>query len=768
MIFKETTSFATHIVGGEMNYRFLGNNNYEITLIVYRDCFNGIPPFDDPAAIGLFNDRGELINSYYANLISINVVPNAINSPCINPPTNVCYERAQYVFIANVPDGTGVCTIAYQRCCRNNSIINIVNAQGTGATYMAIITDPLLATVNSNPVFNKWPPTFICKNAPFTFDHSATDIDSDSLVYEISYPLDGADIFDPRPDPPLAPPYPTVNFLPPYSLSNPFGGVPLQINPSSGLLTATPFSEGQFVYGIIVKEYRNGIYLGETRRDFQINIVSCPAFTVASIFSPTIACGRNDAHFINNSYNAGTYKWDFGDGATLGDTASIKNPIYQYPNTGHYVATLIAYSPFNSLCNDTVTGLVHIYPPFQSNFMISNDRCSNEFSFTDQSTGINGVADFWSWRFGDNNISTVRNPVHTYTSSGEYTIMLSASTDSACLDTIFKKVFVLENPVSNFSLLIDTCSFTVNTSNSSLNAVIYQWDFGDLNIDYGNEITHTFKNPGNYNIQLIVASDSFCLDTSNLQINIPPLPVASFNYNLLTCDSNIQFLNVSKNANKFIWDFGDGEISLLDAPLHSYTISGFVKVQMTAFSAYNCKAFTNKDIYLLSRKKADYSTTIDSCQGIIRFKDVTKNATSYFWQFGDGNVSYEATPVHKFKDQGNYNVLLSINRDSICSDSILKIVNYETPLGERVFIPNSFTPNGDGNNDLFEISTFRPCEIYKLTIFNRWGQKVFVSEDAANTPWDGSFNGEKLAEDIYVYILESIDTRKQGIISIYR
>ena len=225
---------------------------------------------------------------------------------------------------------------------------------------------------------------------------------------------------------------------------------------------------------------------------------------------------------------------------------------------------------------------------------------------------------------------------------------------------------------------------------------------------------------------------------------------------------------MSLNAKKFIWDFGDGVKSDLETPSHSYSLSGFVPVQMTAISEYNCQAKVYKEIYFLSRKKADYSTSIDTCQGLIKFIDVTKSATSYYWQFGDGSVSQEQTPVHLYANGGNYNVLLSVNRESICTDSVLKTVYYEAPLGERVFIPNSFTPNGDGNNDLFEISTFRPCEIYKLTIFNRWGQKVFVSEDASNTPWDGTFNGEKLAEDIYIYILEGIDSRKQGIISILR
>ena len=768
LIFAETPSLASHIVGGEMNYRYLGNYKYQITLTVYRDCINGRAPFDDPASIGVFDERGNLISITQAYIDHEQQVPNAINSPCIDPPTNVCYELAQYIFEIIVPAGSGACTIAYQRCCRNYSIINMADVQGTGATYVAVITDPVLAPINNNPVFNAWPPTFICKNAPFTFDHSATDPDGDSLVYELSYPYLGADIIDPQPNPPGAPPYSPIIFLPPYSITNPFGGSPLRIDPISGIMKATPFTEGQFVYGITVKEYRNNVYIGETRRDFQINVGACPAFTVASIFSPTVACGRLDANFINNSFNASIYKWDFGDNLTFSDSSSLKNPVYSYPDTGDYVAKLIAYSPYNPLCNDTVEGIVHVYPPFSSNFNISNIHCSNEFTFYDRSFGVNGFANHWLWNFGDNSVSFASNPDHAFNSPGEYTITLSASVDSACNDTMVKKVYVLPIPVADFSLALDTCAFTIETKNTSSYSVIYQWSFGDQKVDYFLEGKHKFNNPGNYNIQLVVASDSFCVDTTYRQVNIPPLPFADFYSDALLCDSNIHFFNLSTNAKRYLWDFGDGESSSFDAPEHLYSLSGYIPVSLTAISSSNCLATMKKDIYFLSRKKADFSFTIDSCQGLVNFKNVTNNGLNYFWQFGDGSTSTDKIPYHKYKNDGNYNVLLTVNNETICSDSILKTVNYESPLGERTFVPNSFTPNGDGLNDLFMISTFRPCETYKMTIFNRWGQKVFESNNVANVGWDGTFNGEKLAEDIYVYIVESDNYRKQGIISIYR
>ncbi|HLG34113.1 MAG TPA: hypothetical protein VI757_04475, partial [Bacteroidia bacterium] len=226
---------ATHIVGGELNYKYLGNNDYEIRLTVYRDCFNGVPGFDSPAALGIFDVNNNLVNSIYMTYTgSIPLVPT-INSPCLIPPTNVCYERTTYVEIINLPPLAGGYQLAYQRCCRNHTIVNIVNPGGAGATYYATIPDVSLIPVNSNPVFTNWPPTFICVDVPFTFDHSATDYEGDSLVYELCDPLDGASQGNPMPQPPFNPPYFPVTWQPPYSPANIMGGVPLSINAQTGM-----------------------------------------------------------------------------------------------------------------------------------------------------------------------------------------------------------------------------------------------------------------------------------------------------------------------------------------------------------------------------------------------------------------------------------------------------------------------------------------------------------------------------------------------------
>ena len=258
-LLSTTGAKATHIVGGEIFYDCLGNNNYRITLKVYRDCINGQAPYDNPATIGIFDVNGNLLDTLSMVFPGSSPVPPTINSVCYTPPTSVCVEEAVYVEIKNMPNipATGL-FLTYQRCCRNNSILNLVNPGNVGASYDIRIPPPSQAICNNSCRYNNFPPIYLCQGAPLVFDHSATDPDGDSLVYELCDPFDGADPLTPMPVPPAGPPYAFVPFISPYSGSYPLSSNPaLSIDPVTGLLTGTPNLAGQWVVGVCCKEYRN-------------------------------------------------------------------------------------------------------------------------------------------------------------------------------------------------------------------------------------------------------------------------------------------------------------------------------------------------------------------------------------------------------------------------------------------------------------------------------------------------------------------------------
>jgi len=189
------SSRATHIIGGAITYELIDTNNYiyKVTIKVYLDCYSGQAPFDNPLCLSVFNGannflRSEMVPFPGSDTLSV----TDVNDTCLwEIPDDVCVEEAIYVQNVTLPPGTGGYHLSYQRCCRNNSILNLVNPGGQGATYTAFIPDISVAQYNSNPAFNNFPPILVCVDAPLEFDHSATDIDGDSLVYELCTPYHG-------------------------------------------------------------------------------------------------------------------------------------------------------------------------------------------------------------------------------------------------------------------------------------------------------------------------------------------------------------------------------------------------------------------------------------------------------------------------------------------------------------------------------------------------------------------------------------------------
>ena len=119
-VFQE--SFATHIVGGELNYKNLGGNNYEIRLTVYRDCYVGVPPFDSPAFVGIFDSNNALLQTLQMPYLGLDTLPPAINDACTIPPLDFCYEVTTYIDTVNLPPLAGGYQISYQRFCRHQKL----------------------------------------------------------------------------------------------------------------------------------------------------------------------------------------------------------------------------------------------------------------------------------------------------------------------------------------------------------------------------------------------------------------------------------------------------------------------------------------------------------------------------------------------------------------------------------------------------------------------------------------------------------------------
>ncbi len=693
-----TAAKATHIVGGEIFYDYLGGNNYRITLKVYRDCLNGQAPYDNPASVGIFNSAGVLVDTLSMNFPGSVPVPPSINNPCYTPPGNVCVEEAQYVEVKNLPPIAGGYTITYQRCCRNNTILNLVNPGGVGSTYTVNIPDPSLAVGNSSPRYNYFPPIFICQGAPLTFDHSASEPDGDSLAYSMCDPYDGASASAPMPQPPAGPPYVNVPFNAPYSGAYPISSNPaITINPITGLMTGTPNLSGQWVVGVCCEEYRHGQLISIDKRDFQFNVLPCPLLTVSSIPTQTVFCGGLNVQFQNGSFNATNYLWNFGDPNTLADTSHLATPNYTYSDTGVFVVTLIC-NP-GTVCADTSTSTFQIYPPVNPNFVPPAGECVNGNSFNFVAGGQfmgNGTL---GWTFGSNanpQTSNVPDPTNvSWDTSGVFPVTITV-TENGCTGTFTDSVIVYPMPTANFasSHLNGCVPYTVQFSDSSIagTTISYLWNFGDGNTSTLANPIHTYTDTGSYTVTLIIATTNGCIDVDTFSvpgmIHVYPVPTAGF-------------------------------------------------------------AVTSNSVSIFS----PFIGTIDQ----------SLNDDSCVMDFGDGFITSDCNSVHTYWNYGHYNITQIVYNQYGCTDTM--VIPVEVRPEHRFFVPNAFTPNGDGLNDIF-MPAILGAENYHFMIFDRWGELIFETTDV-DQGWDGRYKGDKCQEGVYVWKIDYtnvVDGSNQNVI----
>ena len=283
---------ASHIVGGDIRYTCLGNNQYAIDLTVYRDCEHGQPFFDNPAYVAVYTGTGTLFQNLALNYNNVDTVPLAGNGPCGLPPHGLCVDVGHYYAEVNLPFNLNGYQIVYQRCCRNEIVDNIEFPEATGATFSIFLSADAQLVCNSSPAWKDYPPVVICLGQALNFDHSASDLQGDQIVYSFCEPSQGGDTLMPYPNPPPPPPYVPVVFTGGYSSANPMGGNPVvQIDPLTGVISGTPDRLGHFVLGICAQEFRNGVLLSESRRDIEFIVSSCnQSILEVSLNQPAFVC----------------------------------------------------------------------------------------------------------------------------------------------------------------------------------------------------------------------------------------------------------------------------------------------------------------------------------------------------------------------------------------------------------------------------------------------------------------------------------------------
>lgn len=377
----------------------------------------------------------------------------------------------------------------------------------------------------------------------------------------------------------------------------------------------------------------------------------------------------------------------------------------------------------------------------------------------------------YEWDFGDGSpITTANSPSHTYTSGGTFQVKLIARNPNVCrvIDSTTLTVTIDTNTIdADFSVsIVDSCGpYTATFANNSKfgntpNTAVFTWYFGDGTTFTGTTPpTHTYPANGTYTIKLVMDDPNACNAPDSITKTITfagSLVDADWEFPNIRCAQDTAlFSNRSTNATSFFWDFGDGDTSTATSPIHSYDSAGSYTVKFYAYNPTSCNKVDSMQgtITIKDNPIADfvYAPIIPETNEPITFTNRSTGGDIYNWNFGDGSGSQEKDPPpHLFKKTGSYTVCLTVTTNEGCTDIVCKTVTADIyPLAD---LPNAFSPNGDGANDVLYVKGSGIQEMV-LKIYNRWGEVVFESTDQ-DIGWDGTYKGKEQPMEAYAYVLD--------------
>lgn len=283
--------------------------------------------------------------------------------------------------------------------------------------------------------------------------------------------------------------------------------------------------------------------------------------------------------------------WTFGDG----DSSHQVNPSHFYNFDGLYTVTLVTTT--NHGCSDTLVQPVNVFPKPNASFSFPHVCQPDSVHFVDASTVSSGTISVYDWDFGDGNGSLVQNPVYAYAAADTYAVELIVTTDHGCLDTLVKDLIWNAKPGAAFTFqnvcFPDSMHFQDQTTLQFGNLIRWEWDFGDGGTSLDPDPSHQYAAAGSYTVQLIVTTDSLCMDTLSLTATSNEKPNVEFAPSTICWPDSVPFQDLSTIGGQaqiigWQWVFGDGDSSTVQNPVHSYPHPDSFDVELIVWSDSGC------------------------------------------------------------------------------------------------------------------------------------------------------------------------------------
>ena len=563
-------SFARHIKGGEMVYEYLrpgsapNTSEYRITLKLYLDCTAMGAQLDDDVPLTIFSRStnqqiGSVVRAPMTNEQYIRFDP--ASNPCIsNPPLDVCYRIRSYTTIITVGNDPNGYTVAFQRCCRIENIINLGgNSGNVGATYYCEIPGTNAASdanKNLSPRFGTNDAVAVCGLSNFTIDYSADEPDgTDSIIYRLCSGFIGASQGTPQPGLSSNPPYTDLSYQSPYSGSAPFGQF-ATIDSKTGIVTGiAPATIGQYVITVCAYEYRRDTLIGIHRKDIHVKVSDC--IPLQALLKPDYSyCDDFKVTFKNEQFNppGSLYIWSFGDGTKSDSTMDPEGKVlHTYGDTGTYQVKLKVI--LAGQCLDSTTTLAKVYPGFFPNMSTVGTCKFTPIQFTDNTQTRYGNVVKWSWNFGDEttsaDTSNKNTPTWLYNSLGFKRVILNVESDKGCKGTYIDTVEIRDKPpiIMPFK---DTLICSIDTL--QLRAVgngVFSWA---PNANMINEFTATpLVYPKTTTTYQVTLNENGCINTESLRVRVVDFVTLNMGPDTTICLTDSARLQPATDGLQFTW-----------------------------------------------------------------------------------------------------------------------------------------------------------------------------------------------------------------------
>ncbi len=736
IVFFVQQGHSSHLVGGDATYTFLNFNadttrvTFEVTFSLYKDSNNGAPL----AAVedfGVFEEVApgvwESVRVEVAGSNGLFDIP-AIDEPCREEPpaSQIGVETRQYTFDVTLDISDNNYQIVYMRCCRNNTIFNMA-ANNEGSIFDLIITPEAQRLGNSSPTFDEFPPIFICAGFPLEVSQKCTDAEGDEIRYTFCTPLaiGGPSTNGPaatscelgaNPDESMCiPPYNELTYEFPFSVDRPMAGNPIvRINPNTGLITGVPETTGQYLLGICVEEFRNGVLLSRLRRDFQFNALTCIKELSANLEADEVvidnslgisrpinvikACGDSLVNFqgfdLNNTII--NYSWNVQGptGETLIDTSgrNVRGLEVFFPELGEYSGILAVEDTEG--CTDTAFLNVVRLPDLKTEFEFEfADTCYRApIQYSDLSVAEASQVVEWNWDFGSEASSTEQNPSYEFLTRGIKQVRLVTMDLNTCIDTFVQTV--------NYNPPLDSLLITQP----------------EVNICFGDSLQYfgTWIHESGFYEETIVSVSSGCDSLySALTLNILEEPGRTVLDTVLCPGEFVDYFGVIYNEQQLSSGENDfmhvtsSSISGCDSILH------FIRYE---YEELPIVSVDESNLILIANRNQDLPVTISGS-----FDEV-------FWTPPTG-LDCTDCPVPQVNSEIDTTYQVEVFTDDDCLVEDAFSINFVV-VPDRYYFATSVSNSSFNDDDKFfflqtQDNAFETVT-YDMQVFDRWGGLLFT------------------------------------------